>query len=636
MRRFAAILAALVFSGCSRHAPPEFQRIAVLRFENLGADASTDWIGRAFSEIITSELASAPGMYAIPSTRIHSYERAMGARPVSAPGISAERGLAIVAGANRLGYGSYAVSGGKLHASLTIADPRNGKTTAVFSAVAAQGDVIGAATALARRLWAAAPAYRSSNAPALKSYISALEGNDPAAVVRDLEGAIAASPDFASAYRLLAQLKAQAHDAPGALDVIGRALSTDLRPLERARLEVAEAELRGDRGLRLRALDTVSKLTPSDPTVWQALAEARFNAHDYSRSAGDYGKAIEIEPQDVNVLNQMGYSCAYAGDLAAAMAALRRYQVLRPADANPLDSMGDVNLVAGRLADAENFYLQASRKVPHFELDVSLFKAAMARLMTGDIAGADVLAQRYLDARAAEKDLAVDYRKAEWLWISGRRKDAVARMQAFAHAAGSGPSRELAGNAYASLALWKLLLGDRAASLDFVRQAEASAPPRGDETVALARFLAAPSAPSEEWAARAERDFPGPAANNFRDLAIAYASLLEKRFQAASDALQRVFNSGETGDSQGVLPVLLAWTYLETGRDKDAAPLLRWNPIPASINPLFSFCFPRVFYLRALSASRAGKRDEAAADYQLFRRLSGADPLVWSEERQPQ
>jgi len=644
LRRFfpiALFLACAVLAACSRRTPPEFPRIAVLRFENLGSDPSQDWIGRAFSEIVTSELATAPSMYAIPSTRIHGFERVMGARPVSTPGISAERGLALVAGANRLGYGEYSISGGKLRARLTVADPRTGKVTFLFSSVAGESDVIGAASALARRIWPAAPLYRAPREPALRSYIAALEGSDPVAVVRDLEEAINADRDFVPAYRLLAQVKAQAQDAPGALSAIGQALSTDLRPLERARLEVAEAELRGDRVLRLRALQTVSQLTPSDPTVWQALAEARYNAHNYPQAAAGYAKTLQIEPDDVNALNQLGYSRAAAGDLPAAMVALRRYQSLQPAEANPLDSMGDVNLIAGRLSEAESFYLQSARKTPHFDLDGSLFKAAISRLMTGDVAGADGLAHRYFDARAADKDPALDYRQAEWLWIGGRRKEAVARMQGFIAAlerpsrgAPNSAARELTSRAYATLALWKLLLGDREYAAGVAKLAAVDASPSSAETVAIARFLTAPPASPPEWTARAARDFPGPSAASLRDLTVAYALLLDKRFPAAADVLQRIYDSAESTDAQGILPILLAWTDLETGRDKEAVPLLRLNPIPASVNPLFSFCFPRIYYLRGLSAAHAGNRSAAAADFQLFRKLSGPDPLLWGEERQ--
>jgi hypothetical protein len=109
-----------------------------------------------------------------------------------------------------------------------------------------------------------------------------------------------------------------------------------------------------------------------------------------------------------------------------------------------------------------------------------------------------------------------------------------------------------------------------------------------------------------------------------------YALLTAKEFPAAAPLLQRIYDSGEVADPQGALPVLLAWAELETGRDKDAAPLLRWNPIPVTgTGPLFTFCFPRIFSLRGMAAERAGNHAAAAANYQIFRKLSGPDPLIW-------
>jgi hypothetical protein len=298
--------------------------------------------------------------------------------------------------------------------------------------------------------------------------------------------------------------------------------------------------------------------------------------------------------------------------------------------------MGDANLIGGRLADAETFYLQASRKTPHFESDSSLFKAAMARLMTGDAAGAEVLERQYLDARSAGKDPALDYRKAEWLWVTGRRKEACAQMEAFARSVENGPSRDLAARAYSILAIWKLALGDRAAAASIAQQAAASAGPSSAELVELARFLASPPASPEEWAARAAHGFSGPARSSTAALALPIALLVAADFPAASQAFQRTYDSGEVADPEGALPILLAWTYLETGRDKDAAPLLRSNPVPAAgTGPLFTFCFPRIFYLRGLAAERAGNRPAAAANYQLFRKLSGPDPLIWEGEQPP-
>jgi hypothetical protein len=79
---------------------------------------------------------------------------------------------------------------------------------------------------------------------------------------------------------------------------------------------------------------------------------------------------------------------------------------------------------------------------------------------------------------------------------------------------------------------------------------------------------------------------------------------------------------------------MLAWCYLETGRVKEAAPLLRANPIPSSgLNPYTSFYIPRLLYLRGLLAEKEGRASDARGYYDKFLAISGPDPLLWGEEK---
>jgi hypothetical protein len=98
--------------------------------------------------------------------------------------------------------------------------------------------------------------------------------------------------------------------------------------------------------------------------------------------------------------------------------------------------------------------------------------------------------------------------------------------------------------------------------------------------------------------------------------------------------LKQLYDGANPAADPG-LPVMLAWTCLETGRANDAAPLLRLNPIPSvnGVSVFAPFYFPRIYYLRGLVAEKEGKPDEARANYQLFRQLSGPDPLIWGEEQ---
>lgn len=634
------VVACLAVFACNRQpARNQAEHIAILRFENLGSDTTSDWMGRAFSEIITTELTGSPDADAIPSSRMHSLNQTFGARPISAPGISAERTLALTSGANQVGYGNYAVRGGRLEAQLTMEDPRTGKMIQVVSTSSAPGDVIAAATGLARQISRQASEYGTRSSGSLKAWIVALETNDAAVAGQSLEEAIAADPDFGPPYRLLAQWKVQRQDRAGALHLLDQALSRgdEMPPGERARIELEAANLRDDAAGQQRALEALVKLEPRDAAMWRSLGDSALRRRGYPLAIQAFQKSLEVEPENASTWNQLGYTEAYAGDLTAALEALRHYQTLRPADSDPLDSQGDVNLLLGHLREAEDLYVQAARKSPGFPNAPDLFKAAMARLMTGDVSGADGIAKQYTDARRSAHDPIVDYFEAEWWWVSGRRKQGYQQLEAFAQAAATGPLKEMVSPAYAELAIWSLFLGDRARAEQTLQK---PAPPAGPSSAGLllvARFLVEPPASPAEWAARAERLFPNANQASLRDTAVAYALLLEKEFAPASPILKQVYDRANPTSDESER-TLLAWSWLETGRAQDAAPLLRLNPIPPPAGPgtLVSLHFPRIYYLRAMQAEKAGKPDEARANYRLFLQLSGPDPLMWGEEKKAQ
>ncbi len=641
------VLAAMLLLGvgCSHRGTqqrPEF--LAVLRFENVGPDPGADWMGRAFSEIISSELAGAPNLYAMPSGRLHALDRTFGVQPVSAPGIASERDLALASGATRIGYGDYVERAGRLEARLTIENPQSGKMMQVIAASAPVGDVLAAATALARQILPAAKAYDTSNEQAVRLYVEGLETADSAAAAPLFEASIAADPKYGPPYRLLARIKSQHGDAPGAEEVLrqGLARGSAWGALEDARMEFELAGFEHDGARQQRALATQARLDPCDPSTWQVLADLASERHDYGEAMIAYRKALAIRPSDPQMWNQLGYAAASAGELSGAMAALGRYETLRPSDPNALDSMGDVNLILGHLDEAERYYLRAYEKDHNFLGGGDLFKAAMARLMAGDVAGADALDKKWIAAREAAHDPMAAFRAAEWLWTTGRREQAIEFLGNFAaaneRAAGQdAEARDLASHAYAETAIWKLLLGRRAAGAADARKAVQLRTPSSTPAAGLAQFLAQPgpesAASAAEWNARADRTFPNAPPGSAKDLMLGYALLLDGNFQDAVAPLQRVYDS--SGPAQQDLAVLLGWAYLESDRTDRAAPLLRLNPVPpvAGVSPFGGFSFPRLYYLRGELAARQGNTEAARANYKLFLQLSGSTPLKWGEEK---
>jgi Flp pilus assembly protein TadD len=611
-RAFRLLLAgAAVFaSSCARREQTTVQRLAVLRFENLTPDASTDWIGRALPEVIVSELAGAPGIYAIPSARLHAQAAAFGVRPAGAPGVSAEAQLAQSLGANRIGYGEYSIVGGRLRVRLTVEDPARRQIAEGPIEVAVNaGDAIGAASAIARRISPNARPYATSNAEALAAYVRGLETPDPAAMRRYGEEAVARDPNYGPAYLLLVDTALKQQDRAAAVATLQAAAAKGaaIQEESRRRLEVVSATLRGDADGLERALSGLAQSAPLDASLWRSLAEAESSRRRYPQAVAAYQRALSIEPEEATGWNELGYVAAYAENSDLALNALRRYQSLRPSDPNPLDSMGDVNVIFGHLKEAEALYLEAHQKNPAFLNGMTLFKAAAARLMTGDVAGANTI----LGDGAAS---------ADWLWLTGRRKQAFDRLSADAAGANN---REIQARAYAQLAVWALQLNDRAAGSRLAAQGAALATPATAGALALSRLVTMPSAPAGEWAKRAEQAFPG-APQNVRDLALAYALLLDHRLAEAAPLLRSLeARTGPNGDRS--LAVDLAWALIETGKVEEAAPLLRFYPVLTADNarPYVGLYFPRFFQLRAIVAERTGKADEARENRRIYAALGG-------------
>jgi tetratricopeptide (TPR) repeat protein len=624
--RWVALAALLLCQlSCTRQAAHE--RLAVLRFENLGAERDTDWMCRAFEEILDSELAGAPEVYAIPSAKLLAMDRALGARPVAAPGISAGEAAALSAGATRIGYGDYAIRDGRLEAHLTLADPRTGKTVAAFAATAARGDAIAAATALARQISAHATRYSTGNLAALHAYIDALEAAVPAVAASGAEAAVAADPGFGPAARLAAELRAERGDHAGALDCLEQALARAAgMPAEQARLQLEIATLGYQAAERQKAFAAVAEAEPANPEAWLAAGRFAFSRRDYGAAQAAYRKAADLDPEP-EALNQEAYAAAFAGHSDEAMAALRGYQALRPADPNPVDSMGDVQLLAGHLSEAEAFYTQAAKRDQHFLHGGDWLKAAMARLMTGDRAGADSLSENYVQARFAAQDRAADIYRAQWRFLSGRRREAYGELEAVARRAESAAERGLAAQAHAQVAIWSLYMGDRAAA-----RTHAQAAAGAGEAAAMAAFLAEPAASPAEWSARADKLAPRPEQARARGFTLGQALLLGKQFDAALPVLRQAYDNAAPTDP-GV-PVLLAWAYIETGQAASAAPLAGRNPIPepTGIDAFAAGWFPRLFFLRGQVAEQQGRTDVARSDYKLFLDLSGDVPFQWGEE----
>ena len=635
-RRLAAALCLLFSFGCRKPEPP-IERFAILRFENLTPDPQLDWMGRAASEILIAGLSASPKIYVIPSGALRALSQILGAAPVTAPGVSSERSPALMAGATKIVYGQISNAAGSLRLEASVYNTATQRMERTASATGPESaGILALAESLARHLADTARPFGTRNTAALKEYVAGLEAASPAAAVQDLSRAVAADPNFGAAYLGWFQMEiAQRHpnEAERVLQ-LAQTRASGMDGLSRLRLELEAARFRGDSAAAAHALEAIVRLTPADLGLFRNLGEGEFNARRYGEAIQHFRKALEIEPADPQLWNLLGYAQAYAGDLDAATKSLREYERLRPAEANPLDSLGDVNFYLGHFEDAEKFYLQAQAKDANFANGSSRLKAAYARLLTGDISGADAIFQKYLDARPSGQNTLLEYRQAEWDFLTGRRRRAMDRLLASAQAmsvkSNGAPLREMVSSAYTQLAIWDIDMGDRQQARANALKARTTAGPGSAVTAIMAGFLTQSAASANEWKALAQTYFPSNAPMPFRQLSLAYSLLFAKQFDAAEPVLKQLYDQSSPTAEQN-LPVLLAWSLIETGRWRQAAALVATNPIPRAtgFDPFSCLAFPRLFFLRGLVLEKQGRVDDARRNYSLFSKLAGPDPDIF-------
>jgi Flp pilus assembly protein TadD len=584
-----ALLIFILLASCTSPRVDRPERIAVLPFENLTPDSKLDWLGTAAAAALVADLAGVPKVYAF--------------RADSVRGLYAGR-------ASQVLEGSFEVVGRdqlQLHASLENIQRRRMTRQFTVGGALREG-IIPLVNQLAKQADSAARSFSTRDPAAFSSYGQALSSPDPGAQVRLLQTASVQDPGFSASYIDLSQglLASGARADADAKAAAGAQNSKD--PIDRTKLLVVSALARGDLQARELALTKLSQLTPADPEVFRSLSQVHLLRRKYADAVRDLQAAARVDATDPATFNSLGYAQAYAGDLSGSRQSLGEYRKLAPeGDVNPLDSLGEVSFYLGDFKAAERDFLEAHQRNPELRGGFELVKAAQARLMTGDRQSADAIFNRYLDFRKTVNPVLNDYQHGQWEWLSGRRKQALNRIQ---HSLPSATG-DIAAFLNSQLCVWNLQIGNRVEAARFAENGAAQAVSPAAQTVAgLCRFLSAQS--------------PQHSGN---DLVDGYALLFLGRFAEAVPLLEKVYwETPPEADAQ--IRTLLAWAYSKTGRTRDAATLTVVYPIPLSGGEDILTCliFPRFLQIRSAVLELQGKHDEAQRLARLYRDYSGDLP----------
>lgn len=389
-RGLGAVFSIILITGACTHAPQGPARYAFLPFDNLTGDASLDWIARAAPRIVAAGIGGT-------------------ARP------AVSMGDAYLENATRFVHGYFTKSANALRLTVEVEDA---KTHKMVSAEQMEGSVLASANALAKSLDPSATPFPTTNEEAIAAWGQG-----------DFEKAVALDPSFGLAWLSWIETVARKGDTARAIEIAGRALDHPVHSeIDALRIALVRANLAGDSHAEHEAL---LKLTArvADPTLLANLGELEIRAHEFALAERDYKKILAVQPENAEILNKLGYAYGYQGKVAEAEADLAQYGKLPGQEPNSFDSLGEVYFMNGKFADAEKSFLRAHEANAAFLTGGDLRKAAYARWLGGDLAGADKLFASYLDFRAKLKDPTLEWQQAQWEYATGRKEQAVSRLQ---------------------------------------------------------------------------------------------------------------------------------------------------------------------------------------------------------------
>jgi len=198
-----------------------------------------------------------------------------------------------------------------------------------------------------------------------ESYINYYRGD----AIGYLERAIELDPAFASAYLYLALSHDNLGEVRARNEALEKAMSLSQKATKKERLyiEASFAEfVEQNQEKRLHVLQQMVKEFPKEKRAHSSLGWYYMGTPDQQKAIKEHIKALELDPDYKEALNWIAYAYANDGNYEKALDYFKKYASVSPGDANPLDSMGDIYFLTGRLEEAYAKFTEAAKTKPDF------------------------------------------------------------------------------------------------------------------------------------------------------------------------------------------------------------------------------------------------------------------------------
>jgi tetratricopeptide (TPR) repeat protein len=204
-----------------------------------------------------------------------------------------------------------------------------------------------------------------------------------------------------------------------------------------------DAMLAGRRGELARSEENWARLADSFGDDWRVhmgRGAQLFASEKYDEAIASLTKATTLESSAAGgAYNMIGYAHLVRGQTGPAIEALEKYAALNPNEPNPQDSLGEAQMAAGQMAEAEASFRKAATMSTPFP--VAWQGVAYTKFFRGDWAGGrEALTEARKAALQASDRVTADLLATAAMFAEGRTAEGMKQLDAVAASSDATPT----------------------------------------------------------------------------------------------------------------------------------------------------------------------------------------------------
>jgi serine/threonine protein kinase/tetratricopeptide (TPR) repeat protein len=309
------------------------QSLAILPFHNASGDASLDWLGSSFADMLTTDIGQSAQLRTVSSSNLHQLFSDLRISPSTDLDPATIRRVADFSSAQRVVWGQYAKFGDVIRIDATLQDFKNERSLPIKIEIPNEKDIPKAIDSLAesireklalpgnvvRELKANSFQPESISVEALRAYDQGVgfqrDGRNLDARAQ-FETAVKADPGFALAFSKLAQTYSALGYDDQAQQSAQKAvtLSQNLPEAEKYWIAAIRSQVMKNYPEAIKAYESLANASPDNHDVQVALASLYQDYGDLVKAREYYQKILSANPKDIGAMLDLGRIDIKSGD----------------------------------------------------------------------------------------------------------------------------------------------------------------------------------------------------------------------------------------------------------------------------------------------------------------------------------